>query len=154
MSSNTTDNYKLWENRYNTPGRTPRAPEPFVVESLPFMQRGKLLDDGEIKDRYALRQPYGEWLDQNLLQLHDLPIPNAQIPTHTQEMRDRLYQAFGYTHEQVKDVILPMAPNGQEATAAMGSSRVRQASTTKARLFTKVMWLHRRSTCGKMWRRC
>ena len=84
-------------------------------------RRGKLLQDEEIKDWYASRQPYGEWLDQNLVQLHDLPIPNAQVPTHTQEMRDRLYRAFGYTHEQVKDAILPMARTGQEATAAMGS---------------------------------
>ena len=84
-------------------------------------RRGKLLQDGEIKDWYASRQPYGEWLDGNLVQLHDLPIPNAQAPTHTQEMRDRLYRAFGYTHEQVKDAILPMARTGQEATAAMGS---------------------------------
>ena len=84
-------------------------------------RRGKLLQDGEIKDWYASRQPYGEWLDQNLVQLHDLPIPNAQAPTHTQQMRDRLYRAFGYTHEQVKDAILPMARTGQEATAAMGS---------------------------------
>ncbi len=84
-------------------------------------RQGKLLSDGEIKEAYAARQPYGEWLDLNLLRLRDLPIPNAQIPTHPQEMRDRLYRAFGYTYEQVMDAILPMARTGQEATAAMGS---------------------------------
>ena len=84
-------------------------------------KRGKLLGDDEIKDWYASRQPYGEWLDGNLVQLSELPIPNAQAPSHSQEMRDRLYRAFGYTHEQVKDAILPMARTGQEATAAMGS---------------------------------
>ena len=84
-------------------------------------KRGLLLEDGQIKDRYASRQPYGEWLDQNLVRLSDLPIPNAKVPGHSQEMRDRLYRAFGYTHEQVKDAILPMARTGQEATAAMGS---------------------------------
>ena len=84
-------------------------------------RRGKLLGDEEIKDWYASRQPYGEWLDGNLVRLSDLPVPNAQVPTHTQQMRDRLYRAFGYTHEQVKDAILPMARTGQEATAAMGS---------------------------------
>ena len=83
-------------------------------------KKGKVLDDDEIKEYYASRQPYGEWLDQNLVQLHDLPIPNAQIPTHSQETRDRLYRAFGYTHEQVKDSILPMARTGHEATASMG----------------------------------
>ena len=54
-------------------------------------RRGRLLEDDEIKDYYASRQPYGEWLDQNLVQLADLPIPNRKVPRHTQEMRDRLY---------------------------------------------------------------
>ena len=82
--------------------------------------KGKILEDDEIKETYASRQPYGEWLDQNLVQLHDLPIPNAQVPSHSQEERDRLYRAFGYTHEQVKDSIIPMARTGHEATASMG----------------------------------
>ena len=84
-------------------------------------RRGRLLQDEEIKDWYASRRPYGEWLDQNLVKLSELPVPNAQVPGHTQQTRDRLYRAFGYTHEQVKDAILPMARTGQEATAAMGS---------------------------------
>ena len=84
-------------------------------------RRGVLLQDDEIKEWYASREPYGEWLDQNLVRLSDLSAPNAQVPSHTQERRDRLYRAFGYTHEQVKDAILPMARTGQEATAAMGA---------------------------------
>ena len=84
-------------------------------------RRGVLMEDEEIKDRYASREPYGEWLDQNLVQLSELPPPNAQVPTHTQQMRDRLYRAFGYTHEEVKDAIIPMARTGQEATTSMGS---------------------------------
>ena len=81
----------------------------------------RLLEDDEIKEYYAARQPYGEWLDQNLVQLKDLPVPNVRIPEYTQEVRDRLYRAFGYTYEQVKDSILPMAKTGQEATASMGA---------------------------------
>ncbi|MBR6208789.1 MAG: glutamate synthase large subunit [Oscillospiraceae bacterium] len=84
-------------------------------------RRGQLLEDEQIKSWYALRQPYGEWLDQNLVQLADLPTPNVQVPTHTQRMRDRLYRAFGYTHEQIKDELLPMARTGHEATASMGT---------------------------------
>ncbi|MCD8322404.1 MAG: glutamate synthase large subunit [Oscillospiraceae bacterium] len=84
-------------------------------------KRGRLLTDSDLKDYYASRQPYGEWLDQNLVQLKDLPIPNQQVQTHTQVMRDRLYRAFGYTYEEVKDAILPMARTGAEPTAAMGS---------------------------------
>ena len=68
-------------------------------------KRGRLLEDDEIKDYYASRQPYGEWLDQNLVQLSSLPIPNRKVPRHSQEMRDRLYRAFGYTYEQIKDVL-------------------------------------------------
>ena len=84
-------------------------------------RRGVLLQDDEIKEWYAGREPYGEWLDQNLVTLSELSPPNAQVPSHSQEMRDRLYRAFGYTYEQVKDAILPMARTGQEATAAMGA---------------------------------
>ncbi len=81
---------------------------------------GRLIDDDELKERYAQRQPYGEWLDQNLLELKDLPIPNHHIKTYAQEERDRLYKAFGYTYEEVKDSILQMAQTGSEPTAAMG----------------------------------
>ncbi len=84
-------------------------------------KRGQLLEDEEIKSRYASREPFGEWLDLNLVRLSELSAPNAQVPSHSQEMRDRLYRAFGYTHEQVKDVILPMARTGMEAMAAMGA---------------------------------
>ena len=81
---------------------------------------GRLIDDDELKEKYAQRQPYGEWLDQNLLELKRLPIPNHHVPTHTPEERDRLYKAFGYTYEEVKDSILSMAQTGAEPTAAMG----------------------------------
>ncbi len=82
--------------------------------------KGRLVDDSELKEHYAHRQPYGEWLDANLIYLKDLTIPNQKIPTHTQEQRDRLYKAFGYTYEDVKDMIIPMAKTGSEPTAAMG----------------------------------
>ncbi len=84
-------------------------------------RRGRVMLDEDVKDYYASRQPYGEWLDQHLVRLQDLPIPNMQVPTHSQVMRDRLYKAFDYTYEEVKDVILPMARTAAEPTAAMGS---------------------------------
>ena len=80
----------------------------------------KIISDEECKMRYATRQPYGEWLNRNILQLKELPIPNHKIPVNSQEMRDRLYKVFGYTYEDVKDTILPMAENGSEPTASMG----------------------------------
>ncbi len=87
---------------------------------LADLREGRLVDDGELKARYAARRPYGEWLDANLVHLRDLPIPNKRVETHSQELRDRLYKAFGYTYEEIKDAILPMARDGMEPTSAMG----------------------------------
>ncbi len=80
----------------------------------------RIISDEECKNYYASRQPYGEWVDRNLIHLGELSIPNKKIPTHSQEMRDKLYKVFGYTYEDVKNGILPMATNGIEATASMG----------------------------------
>ena len=82
--------------------------------------KGELIDDDELKEKYATKQPYGEWLDNNLVQLHDLKIPNQKVPMHTKEERARLQKAFGYTYEDLKTSILPMALNGSESIGAMG----------------------------------
>lgn len=82
--------------------------------------QGKLIDDDELKEYYASKQPYGEWLDSNLVNLKDLKIPNAKVEEHSEEMRKRLQKAFGYTYEEVMTSILPMAKNGSEAISAMG----------------------------------
>ncbi|HPZ00988.1 MAG TPA: glutamate synthase central domain-containing protein, partial [Clostridiales bacterium] len=80
----------------------------------------RIITDGECKRLYADSHPYGEWLDQNLLRLSKLEIPNKKIPTHDQFLRDQLYKVFGYSYEDVISHILPMAENGIEATASMG----------------------------------
>ncbi len=82
--------------------------------------QGKVVSDEELKEKYASRQPYGEWLDSNLVFLKDLPIPNTRVPEYTGEERQRMQKAFGYTYDEVKSSILPMAKNGAEAIAAMG----------------------------------
>ena len=87
---------------------------------LADLRQGRLLEDEEVKNSCAARQPYGEWLDAHLVYLKDLPIPNRRVERHPQELRDRLYKAFGYTYEEVKDSILPMARDGAEPTSAMG----------------------------------
>ena len=87
---------------------------------LADLRQGRLVDDEELKLGFARRQPYGEWLDAHLVYLKDLPIPNMRVENHPQEVRDRLYKAFGYTYEEVKDSILPMARDGAEPTSAMG----------------------------------
>ena len=83
--------------------------------------KGRVIDDEELKGYYAARQPYGEWLDSNIVMLKDLKIPNERVPEYTQEERQRMQRAFGYTYESLKDSILPMAKNGIEGTAAMGT---------------------------------
>ena len=85
------------------------------------LKQGRIVGDQELKESYAARQPYGEWLDGNLLHLADLPIPNKRVERHTSEQLHRLQKAFGYTYEDVHDTILPMARTGAEPTAAMGA---------------------------------
>lgn len=85
------------------------------------LKKGRIVEDGELKEAYAARQPYGEWLDQNLLRLADLPIPNKRVERRSREELHRLQKAFGYRYEDVHDTILPMARTGAEATAAMGT---------------------------------
>ena len=82
--------------------------------------QGKVISDEELKEKYASRQPYGEWLDSNLVFLKDLTIPNQRVPEYTSEERQRMQKAFGYTYDELKTSILPMAKNGGEAIAAMG----------------------------------
>ncbi len=80
----------------------------------------RIISDEEIKDKYASNKPYGEWLDMNLLHLADIKIPNKKVYEYSQEERDKLYKVFGYTYEDVKNVILPMASSGVEPTCSMG----------------------------------
>ena len=82
--------------------------------------QGRLIDDDELKEYYASRKPYGEWVDKNLVELDQLKIPNKRVESYTKEERTRLQKAFGYTYEELKTSILPMAQNGAEPIAAMG----------------------------------
>ena len=82
--------------------------------------QGRVINDDELKEYYASKQPYGEWLDRNLIKLEDLKIPNQRVPEYTKEERQRMQKAFGYTYESLREAILPMALNGGEGTSAMG----------------------------------
>ncbi|BFL47806.1 glutamate synthase large subunit [Lactonifactor longoviformis] len=81
---------------------------------------GKVFSDDELKEYYASKQPYGEWLDSNLVELRELKIPNQRVPEYTDEERMRLQKAFGYTFEEYRTSILNMARNGSEGIGAMG----------------------------------
>lgn len=82
--------------------------------------KGEVTDDDALKMKYASRQPYGEWLDQYLVSLKDIRIPNKRVETYSDEMRLRLMKAFGYSYEDYRTSILSMAETGSEAISAMG----------------------------------
>ena len=83
--------------------------------------KGELVDDEKLKEEYASRQPYGEWLDRNLVDLSSLKVPNKRAPHYGKEELVQLQKAFGYRYEDVSTVILPMARNGSEPAGAMGN---------------------------------
>lgn len=84
-------------------------------------KKKELIEDYDLKNEYASSNPYGEWLDTYLLHLKDLPAPDKKTHIHSQHERDILYKIFGYTYEDVKDIILPMACVKLEPTSAMGT---------------------------------
>ena len=104
------------------------APEKIIVKErlrpgkmlLVDTVQGRVIGDEELKEMYADRQPYGEWLDSNLIELKNLKIPNQLVPTYRPEDLKRLQKAFGYSYEEVETSIKNMALNGGEGTAAMG----------------------------------
>lgn len=83
-------------------------------------KEGKLIDDDTLKEYYASRKPYGEWIDKNLVSLKKLQIPNKGVLEYSKDEIARLQKAFGYSYEDIKTSILPMAKNGSEPTSAMG----------------------------------
>lgn len=85
------------------------------------LKEGRLIDDEEVKNRYVKRQPYGEWLDNYMVYLKDLRIPNNRIPEYKGEELERMQKAFGYNYEAIYDGILPMAEKGSEQIVSMGT---------------------------------
>ncbi len=83
--------------------------------------KGELIADDVLKEQYASRQPYGEWLNNNLVALGELRIPNQKVIEMDDEERAKLQKAFGYTFEEYKNSILPMAKTGSEPIGAMGT---------------------------------
>ena len=83
--------------------------------------RKKVVSDEECKAAFCARAPYGEWLDQHLVRLEDLPVPNHKVPRYPKAQREKLYKAFGYTYEDINDAILTMARTGSEKITAMGT---------------------------------
>jgi len=84
-------------------------------------EQGRIVGDEELKEGMAARQPYRKWLDQNLKRLSALPRPKHVPPAHDVETVLERQQAFGYTIEDLRLLMTPMALNGQEAVGSMGT---------------------------------
>jgi glutamate synthase domain-containing protein 2/glutamate synthase domain-containing protein 1/glutamate synthase domain-containing protein 3 len=83
-------------------------------------EKGRIIPDEEIKKQLAARQPYAKWLKENQVSLKDLPDPQR---VHTSDLSTILMRqrAFGYTDEDLKTIMLPMATNGEEPVGSMGT---------------------------------
>ncbi|MBQ2605959.1 MAG: glutamate synthase subunit alpha, partial [Clostridiales bacterium] len=82
--------------------------------------QGKIIDDETIKNEYAARNPYGEWLDHMLIPLKDYKIENKRPKIIEGDELIRLQRAFGYSYGNLNNEIIPMCLNGIEPTTAMG----------------------------------
>ena len=81
---------------------------------------GRIIDDSELKDSLASAKPYREWIEKIRIKLDELPMTKEVIEPSTISLLDR-QQAFGYTQEDIKFILEPMAANGEEATGSMGN---------------------------------
>jgi glutamate synthase (NADPH/NADH) large chain len=87
----------------------------FLVDTA----KGRIVDDEEIKQDLAAAEPYAEWLDRGLVHLHELPEREHVVYSHESVVRRQA--TFGYTHEELKLLVAPMARNGTEAIGSMGT---------------------------------
>ena len=84
------------------------------------LEQKRIISDDELKRELASKHPYGEWLKNTQLVLKDLPPTKRQRPKIPVPLLDR-QQAFGYTQEDIKLLMTPMAQTGQEALGSMGT---------------------------------
>src|SRR5207245_10668866 len=84
------------------------------------LEQGRIIADEELKHEIAAEKPYAEWLRDNLVALEDLPeAPHIHEPDHNTVLLRQ--QAFGYTTEDLKILMSPMAADGNEAVGSMGT---------------------------------
>src|SRR5580698_789578 len=88
----------------------------FLVDT----EQGRIVADEELKNKYASAQPYKKWLDENHVLLENLPEPSEKTqPDHRKVIQRQ--QAFGYTFEDLRFIIGPMAKDGQQPLGSMGT---------------------------------
>lgn len=93
---------------------------------------GRIIEDGEIKDSLASASPYSQWLNNGIVNLADLPAREHIIYPHSSVLRRQ--KAFGYTEEELRIIITPMAKAGAEPLGSMGTDTPLAALSEKPRL--------------------
>ena len=93
-------------------------------------QQGRIIDDDELKNHLAGNQPYQQWLDKSQIHLKNLPANVNGIAVDLDTLLDR-QQAFGFTQEDIKLLMAPMAIAGQEAIGSMGADNPLAVLSTK-----------------------
>ena len=96
------------------------------------IQEGRIIEDDEIKQSLATAAPYSKWLSDGLVRLSDLPAREHIVYPHSSVVRRQ--RAFGYTEEEIRMIITPMAKNGAEPLGSMGTDTPIAALSTKPRL--------------------
>ena len=92
----------------------------FLIDTV----QGRIISDDEIKQEVSLRQPYGQWLSDNVVTVNDLPEPEPEpenVPGLNLDTLEARQRAFGYTSEELKILIGPMAESGTEPIGSMGN---------------------------------
>jgi glutamate synthase (NADPH/NADH) large chain len=84
------------------------------------LEEGRIIDDAEVKARLAGAKPYQDWLDDTQIRLKDIPPEVGPMAPDPRTLLDR-QQTFGYTQEDIKFLMTPMAVTGQEAVGSMGA---------------------------------
>ncbi|GAA4226409.1 glutamate synthase (NADPH/NADH) large chain [Streptosporangium album] len=93
---------------------------------------GKIIEDDEIKAELAAELPYGDWLHAGLVRFEELPARSREIPTH--EALIKRQQTFGYTEEELRIILSPMAKAGAEPIGSMGTDTPVAVLSEKPRL--------------------
>jgi glutamate synthase (NADPH/NADH) large chain len=96
------------------------------------IEQGRIIEDGEIKDGLANAAPYGDWLHAGIVKLSDLPSREHIVYPHSSVVRRQ--RAFGYTEEDLRILVTPMAKNGMEPLGSMGTDTPIAALSDKPRL--------------------
>ncbi len=94
--------------------------------------QGRILDDEEVKQTLAAEHPYGEWLAQGMVDLEALPARDHVVFSSDSVLRRQ--QMFGYTHEELKVIVAPMAKNGAEPIGSMGTDTPIAVLSQRSRL--------------------